>query len=1482
MRSRLLAFAILCAAHAANAESVRNVNAAYAPTDVQKTLIDTTDVDPFTGGLVLRYDDVKLPGNGGLNIVVTRTYASNSVVGTRSRAVTRSYANLANGAGVGWSIQAAPRIVVQAARTGDGGWYLTALDRLCAGQNPGSYVNAYAMFVHLPDGQQMPLYAHQDGIARSKEHWQATCSNGVVKLQEPTGNTYYLENAVKDAAGNPRPPVPSSGVFAVGDNPNEFTFYVVLTASRMEDRNGNWLTFKYDPTNKISPNRIDASDGRWVTLTHSDVLGAGKPQIVSITTSAGDTWRYEHKRLNNSTWFYGIQRVILPTGDTLNYDYYEGSFTFGAGDFAGNARLKSRTEMAGAKVTYTYQHYTYNFTYGGPNWSATSTSDTYRVSKVDYSTGGSRSYAYSHGGLGQYDTTTLTEESGTTTFRYFGSGYKWDGFSSARTETAWRVGLLAEKHIGGLRSEYYTYQPIQIAQYPVIFGGDIEPQSDSKVWRPVVSKSTIVSDGATFITERSNFDEFGNARTVSESGPNGGQRTTQLTYVNDTAHWLIGKPSDETTTGVGAIIRTWDARGNKLSESRDGVTTSYTYHPSGDIWTTKNARGFITTYTDYWRGIARSEVHPEGVNVSRLVSEAGRVVSETNGDGKTTTYAYDGLGRQTRITPPVGNPTIITYTPTTKTETRGSQEKITTVDGFGRPISVSTNGVVMTTSYDSLGRKTFSSIMGFPSVGHLYHYDILNRTTRITHNADNSYRTFTYSSAAGIPSLAVRDERGFVTTHRYRGYGDPDKLLLMGINAPVAEADVLIERNGRGLITSATQAGLIRKYNYDSRYYLTSTVLPEVGTTILGRDAMGNMTSKKVGSSGVTTYEYDGRNRLWRVTYPEGYPSQVINTYSGTDKLKTVVNAVATRRYGYDANQNLTTEILEIDGLSLAATYNYNGNDHLSSIVYPVLTRTVEFAPDAFGRPTGVKVPGGSMLSAGFWPNGQIYELAFAGGSKATYGMNNREWLSSITVTAPSEAKVSTIFTYDVAGNTIGIKDAVDTSFNRDVVYDGLNRVSRAAGPWGEGQISYDGSGNIRTKVFGQDTSTLQYDSATNRLVYYSLQSGSGVGHQGYSLSYDAYGNVIYGGRTYTYDNASNLRATSEGWGFMYDGKGSRVKTIRDGVTTYEFRSAQGLLLAELQKRPGYYDELKEHMYVAGKEVAEQRTQFSGSTTQGISWLFFQPDAAGTPISSTWAGGGLVFKENYHVFGKRIVGAANGYTNLAFGGHRQVEPDLIHMGARYYNPALGRFLSIDPKDGDPSDLHSLNRYAFANNNPYRFVDPDGHTPLDIAFLIADGIKLGVALYTGVNVTGAAVDFGMSAIGVFSPVPGGGEILKAVRTAEKVVDGAKKADRAIDSGRAIKAAEKAPAGKAPHGNKADNRPATLYEKYDKDGNFEKHGVTQHEDPTKRYTAKEIDGGTVVRTDRGPRVEMLKKERDLVERNPGPRNNEPWAGIRRHDN
>ncbi len=130
--------------------------------------------------------------------------------------------------------------------------------------------------------------------------------------------------------------------------------------------------------------------------------------------------------------------------------------------------------------------------------------------------------------------------------------------------------------------------------------------------------------------------------------------------------------------------------------------------------------------------------------------------------------------------------------------------------------------------------------------------------------------------------------------------------------------------------------------------------------------------------------------------------------------------------------------------------------------------------------------------------------------------------------------------------------------------------------------------------------------------------------------------------------------------------------------------------------------------------------------------------------------------------------------------------------------------------------------------------------------------------------------------------------KAADKAEDAVKTAKTIERAEDAAKATRQAERLEEAaesasstriKEPHRNRADDRPATLYEKYDRHGDFEKHGVTHHENPEKRYTKKEIDKGRLDSIERGPRKEMLAKERDRVETHPGPHNKEPWAGRRK---
>jgi hypothetical protein len=58
------------------------------------------------------------------------------------------------------------------------------------------------------------------------------------------------------------------------------------------------------------------------------------------------------------------------------------------------------------------------------------------------------------------------------------------------------------------------------------------------------------------------------------------------------------------------------------------------------------------------------------------------------------------------------------------------------------------------------------------------------------------------------------------------------------------------------------------------------------------------------------------------------------------------------------------------------------------------------------------------------------------------------------------------------------------------------------------------------------------------------------------------------------------------------------------------------------------------------------------------------------------------------------------------------------MQARYYDPLIGRFYSNDPVDvlgymSRGNIIHGFNRFAYGNNNPYKFTDPTGMAPEDM-------------------------------------------------------------------------------------------------------------------------------------------------------------------------
>lgn len=279
---------------------------------------------------------------------------------------------------------------------------------------------------------------------------------------------------------------------------------------------------------------------------------------------------------------------------------------------------------------------------------------------------------------------------------------------------------------------------------------------------------------------------------------------------------------------------------------------------------------------------------------------------------------------------------------------------------------------------------------------------------------------------------------------------------------------------------------------------------------------------------------------------------------------------------------------------------------------------------------------------------------------------------------------------------------------------------------------------------------------------------------------------------------------------------------------------------------------------------------------QTIEIEYYHLDALGSVRAVTNQSGAVIERHDYLPFGEEVSPPAGAQSRQFTGQERDAETGMDYFGARYFSAKRARFTTVDPDLGIETalvDPQRWNRYAYVGNRPTKVVDPDGRGWVAMAAKLASAAWKGQDYYSAVStvVEGTATVFSMDGrVGEGDRLWAVGSVLMEISGGADIVAGARSASNGLGViADAIKR----------HGNKVDTRPATLYEKYDKDGNFLKHGVTKHEDPSKRYTAKEIDGGTIVRTDRGPRNEMIRKERQLVETNPGPQNREPWAGKRR---
>lgn len=129
---------------------------------------------------------------------------------------------------------------------------------------------------------------------------------------------------------------------------------------------------------------------------------------------------------------------------------------------------------------------------------------------------------------------------------------------------------------------------------------------------------------------------------------------------------------------------------------------------------------------------------------------------------------------------------------------------------------------------------------------------------------------------------------------------------------------------------------------------------------------------------------------------------------------------------------------------------------------------------------------------------------------------------------------------------------------------------------------------------------------------------------------------------------------------------------------------------------------------------------------------YVHTDALGSPVAYTDANGDILEEAAFDPYGQSLIDSAN--DEPGFAGHVTDEnTGLSYMQQRYYDPQIGRFLSTDPVTAYENTGAALNRYWYASNNPYSFVDPDGRT---VEYVFTGGVdkKSGMALMAAMSMS----------------------------------------------------------------------------------------------------------------------------------------------------
>ncbi|MFJ9786164.1 RHS repeat-associated core domain-containing protein [Amycolatopsis sp. NPDC101161] len=815
-------------------------------------------------------------------------------------------------------------------------------------------------------------------------------------------------------------------------------------------------------------------------------------------------------------------------------------------------------------------------------------------------------------------------------------------------------------------------------------------------------------------------------RIVTTSPPISATNTTKLTEIKDfdpVSGALTGEANqsglrtDATFDALGRTLSAWKPGHSKAANAPADVTYSYTVSNTGPS-------------TIVTAGLLANGQYASSYS---LVDGLGRTVQAQNpapddsGGRVVTDSIYDSQGRAWKNHSSYWNSTAPGSTLLVVQDNAVPNTNATTYDSAGRAIA---------TAYLAKGAEQW-------------------RTTTIP----DGDRTTTLPPAGGTATTTITNGLGQRT--QLLQYKDPTRT---SPGSPADTTTYTYTRSGQQASITDTTGKNVWTFAYDLNDRKISSSDPDTGTTTFTYDDAGKLTSTTdarhrqisytYDNLGRKTAEYDGDvtsgTKLAEWTYDTllpGLPTASIRYADGKTYRKDVA--------GYDTagRSTGTTVTIPAGETGLAGTYQFGVTyDPNSGAVRTMTSPAVGRLPDeemSFGYSTlGVPLTMLAADSSGgatqlvsqtkYNPMGQVLRTNYQDAANPnqvsvtnTYedGTNRLATTQAQRATSSNYWIANRVYTYNPSGSITKIADTpadapADVQCFRQ---DYLQRLTDAwtpsssdcatspttAGTGGAASYwtswTFDDMGNRKTQVqhtgAGDITTTSTYPASGDSQPH-AVQATTTTGPAGTTqaaYSYDRTGSTKSRGpdgaaQTFTYDAEGHVATATEANGaassYLYDADGALLIAREPTGTTLTVGDT------ELNVPTGGTKALGTRFYSYNGQVIATR---KGDV--GLTWKL--SDHLGTTYATVDAGNLAVSKRWQDPYGlTRGAPPSTWPDKHGYVGGYQTTTGLTHLGARDYDPATGRFLSVDPLL-NPADPQSMNGYGYSDANPVNLSDPSG-------------------------------------------------------------------------------------------------------------------------------------------------------------------------------